>query len=227
MTSDDRIDELIFEPSEQKDKSARLGEHMKKELWRTKEGRTRASTGHSKACHGTAVLMQKRWSKHIKVVRHSDQYGIWRRTRTTIILWAPKPHRQMQQDKHTPTGWRRLQRPSRSDGRARRASDSAFGTQNDRGRFAHWTVQHQLVPRQYTTQQNKASHPTTRLRVLKHCEDAETKGQIDMNTDHTAMMARMELSLDHKTVGPPVKKVFFCVWNRISCRKTSVKRGNT
>ena len=40
---------------------------QKEELWREQEGHTWAST----ACHGTAVLIHKRWKKHIKEVHHS------------------------------------------------------------------------------------------------------------------------------------------------------------
>ena len=35
--------------------------------------------------------------------------------------------------------------------------------------------------------------------LFKHCKDAETTGHIDMNSDHRAGMARVELLIDHKT----------------------------
>ena len=44
---------------------------QKEEQLNTNEGDTWASTGHSKACHKTTVLINKRWSKHIKEVHCS------------------------------------------------------------------------------------------------------------------------------------------------------------
>ena len=35
--------------------------------------------------------------------------------------------------------------------------------------------------------------------LIKHCKDAETMGQVDMNSDHRAVRARVELPIDHKT----------------------------
>ena len=77
LTGDDRIHEVIQELSGLNDKHkdfATINETWRtqeEELWRTKEGRTWTSTGNSKALHGTAARIHKRWSKHIKVVQHS------------------------------------------------------------------------------------------------------------------------------------------------------------
>ena len=35
--------------------------------------------------------------------------------------------------------------------------------------------------------------------LFKRCTDAEAMGQIDMNSDHKAVMARTELPMNHKT----------------------------
>ena len=34
--------------------------------------------------------------------------------------------------------------------------------------------------------------------MFKHCKDAETNGQIDMNSNHTPVIARIELPINHK-----------------------------
>ena len=43
-------------------------------------------------------------------------------------------------------------------------------------------------------------HSAVMIGVLfKHCKDAESTGQIDMNSDHKAAIARIELPIDDKT----------------------------
>eukprot|EP00959_Pyramimonas_sp_CCMP1952_P269782 5640090-Pyramimonas_sp.AAC.1 len=36
-----------------------------KELWTTVEGHTFAGSGNDRRCHGVAILLHKRWSRHI------------------------------------------------------------------------------------------------------------------------------------------------------------------
>ena len=49
----------------------RFGESRKRELWTTRQGHTFAATGTGKACHGTAILIHKRWTKHTKEAQHT------------------------------------------------------------------------------------------------------------------------------------------------------------
>ena len=75
LRSDDRIHLLIHEISELKKRALGLRHRQrdldKEELWTTRQGHTFAATGNSKACHGSAILIHKRWTKHIKDVRHA------------------------------------------------------------------------------------------------------------------------------------------------------------
>ena len=107
-----------------------------------------------------------------------------------------------------------------NDEREQNAIDSKyFGrhprvTRNSRGQWlGHSAVQHHLVLANTFFQQqdyNEATcHSTKHCKQLddvlmnralffKHCKDAESTGQIDMNSDHKAVIARTKLQIDHK-----------------------------
>ena len=86
-------------------------------------------------------------------------------------------------------------------------------TSHSRGQWLrHWRVQCQLIlANTFFKKQDFTSNvppnkqlQATRLRthekgVFKHCKDAVTTGQIDMNSDHKAVTARIELAIKHKT----------------------------
>ena len=49
----------------------------------------------------------------------------------------------------------------------------------------------------HSTEQSK--QPDYVLALFKHCKGAETTVQIGMNSNHKAVIARIELPIDHKT----------------------------
>ena len=77
----------------------------------------------------------------------------------------------------------------------------------------HWAVQHQLVlantffqkkneAKHHTTQQNKASNWTSYSQAelfFRRCRNAETAGQVNMNSNHEAVIASIELPTESTT----------------------------
>ena len=126
---------------------------------------------------------------------------------------------QVQEDEHVHADWRRLQRASRINEEPEAIDPKfigrhAFGEQNSRGQWLrHWAAPHQLIlAHTFFKKQdyNKATYHLTKhckqfdcvlvnTALFRHCEDAVTTGQIDMHGDHTAVIARIEQPLNHKS----------------------------
>ena len=85
----------------------------------------------------------------------------------------------------------------------------AFATQNSRGQWlGHWAFQHQLVLAKmfFKTRVPHSDMPVTQLDFvlmhraqLKPRKGAETTAQLDMHSDHNAVIARIKLPIDHTT----------------------------
>ena len=102
-------------------------------------------------------------------------------------------------------------------------SGDALGEQNSRGLWLrHWAVQHLLMlantlykKQDYNTATYHSSKHCVQLdhvlmsrALYRHCRDAEATGRIDMNSDHKAVRARIEVPTNHRTrhILRPAKK---------------------
>ena len=150
---------------------------QKEERWTTRQGHIFAATGVSEACHGTATLINNRWTKHIKEVQHSGprltiEKKKFRRQVSSVYF----PHtgygdgclRQVYSElqKHTDRCRKTLQRACRIKRRTRRSRLQIHRKTRTRRakqqRLKHWvgSTRSKTTAKPRTTQLNNASSLT-------------------------------------------------------------------